>query len=130
MVHGKGVDELPLDGTGVLYDVIPAGVTRHEVVAADLGLAPAATEALVGGTPDENATLVEAVLAGWPGPRRDAVQLNAAAAFVAAGRAEDLRAGIALAAQTIESGAVMALLGRLRAAKTARDAARMEATPV
>jgi len=129
VVHGKGVDELPLDGTGVLFDVTPAGVTRHEVVAEELGLTPAPIEALAGGTPEENATLVEAVLAGWPGPRRDVVQLNAAAAFVVAGRAADLRAGIALAAETIESGAAMELLGRLRAAKTARDAAKMEAAP-
>jgi anthranilate phosphoribosyltransferase len=127
VVHGRGVDELPLDGTGVLYDVTPDGVTRHEVVAADLGLTPAPIEALAGGTPKENAALVEAVLAGRPGPRRDVVQLNAAAAFVAAGRAADLRAGIALAAETIESGAAMELLARLRAAKTARDAANLEA---
>ena len=129
VVHGKGVDELPLDGTGVLYDVTPEGVTRHEVVAADLGLTPAPIEALVGGAPDDNATLIEAVLAGWPGPRRDVVLLNAAAAFVAAGRAEDLRAGIGLAAETIKAGAAMDLLGRLRVAKAARDAARMEAAP-
>ncbi|MGD0121911.1 MAG: anthranilate phosphoribosyltransferase [Candidatus Limnocylindrales bacterium] len=129
VVHGEGVDELPLDGTGVLYDVTPAGVTRHEVVAADLGLAPAPLEALGGGAPHQNAALIEAVLAGRPGPRRDVVLLNAAAAFVAAGRAADLKAGIDLAAETIAAGAAMDLLGRLRAAKAARDAARLEVAP-
>jgi len=126
VVHGAGVDELPLDGTGVLYDVTPAGVTRHEVVAADLGLGPAPIQALAGGTPAENAALVQAVLAGSTGPRRDVVLLNAAAAFVAAGRATGLSDGIAIAASTIASGAATELLGRLRAAKSARDAAKIE----
>jgi anthranilate phosphoribosyltransferase len=57
------------------------------------------------------------------------VLLNAAAAFLAAGRVSDLRTGISLAAQTIASGAATDLLARLRAAKTARDAARMEVAP-
>ncbi len=124
VVHGKGVDELPLDGTGVLYDVTPAGVTRREVVAADLGLSPAPLAALAGGSPAENATLVEAIFAGEAGPRRDVVLLNAAAAFVAAGRSAGLSDGITLAASTIESGAATKLLSRLREAKTARDAAK------
>lgn len=130
VVHGKGVDELPLDGSGVMYDVTPEGVVRSEVVAADLGLTPAPLSSLVGGTREENAALVEAVLGGESGPRRDVVLLNTAAAFVAAGRAAGLRDGIALAAQTIDTGAATARLARLRAAKTARDAARPEAAPV
>jgi anthranilate phosphoribosyltransferase len=129
VVHGDGVDELPLDGSGVLYDVTPAGVTRRAVVATELGLTAAPLAALAGGTPAENAALVESVLAGAAGPRRDVVLLNAAAAFVAAGRAASLSDGIALAAETIGSGAATALLARLRAARTAREAAKMEATP-
>jgi anthranilate phosphoribosyltransferase len=129
VVHGNGVDELPLDGSGVMYDVTPEGVVRSEVVAADLGLTPAPLSALLGGTREENAALVEAVLGGEPGPRRDVVLLNAAAAFVAAGRAAGLRDGIALAAQMIDTGAATAQLARLRAAKTARDAAKLEVAP-
>jgi anthranilate phosphoribosyltransferase len=129
VVHGAGVDELPLDGSGVMYDVTPAGVTKRSVVAADLGLTPAPLSALAGGRPAENAALVEAVLAGEPGPHRDVVLLNAAAAFVAAGRAVGLNDGITMAARTIDSGAATTQLARLRAAKTARDAARMEVTP-
>jgi anthranilate phosphoribosyltransferase len=126
VVHGAGMDELPLDGSGVLYDVTPAGVTRRTVVAAELGLAPAPLSALTGGAPALNAALVEAVLDGKAGPHRDVVLLNAAAAFVAAGRADDLGAGIALAAQMIDTGAVAAQLARLRAAKAARDANKLE----
>ncbi|MBM4409047.1 MAG: anthranilate phosphoribosyltransferase [Chloroflexi bacterium] len=117
VVHGEGLDELPLDGSGVLYDVTADGVERREVSAQAAGLGPAPTSALAGGSPEENAALVEAVLAGDPGPRRDVVLLNAAAALVVAGRAADLPAGVRAAASTIDSGAALALLARLRAAR-------------
>jgi anthranilate phosphoribosyltransferase len=133
VVHGRGLDELPLDGTGILYDVTPDGVTSYSVVASELGLGAAPVSDLAGGTAAENAIIVEAVLGGTSGPRRDVVLLNAAAAFLAAGRAGGLRDGIAMAAEAIDSGAATRLLGRLRAAKTANDAAKaaasMEATP-
>ena len=92
----------------------PDGIERRTVVAAELGLATARTEELAGGEPVENARLVEAVLAGERGPRRDVVLLNAGAAFVVAGRADRIPAGIALAAVTIDDGAAAALLARLR----------------
>lgn len=137
VVHGAGLDELPLDGSGVLYDVTPQGVTRQEVVAADLGLSAAPISALAGGSAADNASAVEAILGGATGPGRDVVLLNAAAAFVVAGRAADLRAGIPLAASSIDGGAATRLLGRLRAAKAASDAVKaaaaaaqaLEATP-
>lgn len=127
VVHGAGVDELPLDGTGVVYDVTPDGIERRTVVAAELGLATARTDELAGGEPAENARLVEGVLAGERGPRRDVVLLNAGAAFVAAGRADGIPAGIALAAATIDDGAAAALLARLRAER--REAEAREAAP-
>jgi anthranilate phosphoribosyltransferase len=127
VVHGAGVDELPLDGSGVMYDVTPAGVTRHEVVAVELGLAAAPTSALAGGAAAENAAAIEAILGGVHGPGRDVVLLNAAAAFMAAGKAADLREGISLAAAAIDDGRARDLLARLRAAKRARDRARAEA---
>jgi anthranilate phosphoribosyltransferase len=119
VVHGAGIDELPLDGSGVLYDVSPSGIERRSVSAADLGLAPAPTSALAGGDAAANAAQIEAILGGASGPGRDVVLLNAAAGFVAAGRADDLAAGIALAAATIDGGRATALLARLRAARTA-----------
>jgi anthranilate phosphoribosyltransferase len=130
VVHGDGLDELPLDGRGVLYDVTPQGVTGHLVVARDLGLTEAPVSALTGGTPPQNAAIVESILGGGEkGPRRDVVLLNAAAAFMAAGRAMDLRHGIDLAAEAIDDGRASRLVERLRSAKLARDAAR-EATGV
>ena len=121
VVHGDGLDELPLDGSGVLYDVQPGGIERRTVVAAKFGLRPASTAQLVGGTPGDNARMIEAVIDREPGPRRDVVLLNAGAAFVAAGRVRDTAAGIVLAATTIDEGLAAALLGRLRLAKRHAD---------
>lgn len=119
VVHGDGVDELPLDGSGVLYDVSPAGIVRSTVDPAALGLARAATSELAGGTPEENARLVEGVLRGEPGPRRDVVLLNAGATLVVAGSAADLAGGIALARATLDAGAGLRLLEALRAERLA-----------
>jgi anthranilate phosphoribosyltransferase len=124
VVHGAGVDELPLDGTGVLYDVTPDGVERREVDAATLGLTRAATARLAGGSPSENATIVEAILRGEPGARRDVVLLNAGAAFVVAGVVDDLAAGIERAALTIDAGLGTELLQALRSERRTAEAAR------
>jgi anthranilate phosphoribosyltransferase len=129
VVHGDGLDELPLDGSGVLYDASTDGVARREIDARDFGLSRAATSALRGGDPATNATLLEAVLRGESGARRDVVVLNAGAAFVAAGRAETLESGIELAALTIDAGLATALLEALRAEKRTADAARAAAQP-
>jgi anthranilate phosphoribosyltransferase len=115
VVHGAGLDELPLDGSGVLFDVTPHGIERRTVVATDFGLAEAPTSELAGGDAAENARLVEAVLGGERGSRRDVVLLNGGAAFLAAGRVTGIAEGIALAATTIDDGSASRLLGRLRA---------------
>lgn len=117
VVHGDGIDELPLDGTGVLYDVTARGIDRRRVVADRLGLSAAPTSALAGGDAAENATLIEAVLGGSRGPARDVVLLNAGAGFLAAGWAGNLGEGVAMAASTIDTGRATALLERLRAAR-------------
>jgi len=124
VVHGAGVDELPLDGSGVLYDITPESVTRREIRPEEVGLPAAATSELAGGTPDDNAQMVADVLSGMPGPRRDVVLLNAGAALVVAGRASDLRTGIALAASTIDTGMAVALLARLREDRRSADEGR------
>ncbi len=124
VVHGNGVDELPLDGTGVLYDVTPEDVERRTVDAAALGLGRVATTKLAGGSPAENATIVESILRGEPGARRDIILLNAGAALVVAGVVDDLAAGIDRAALTIDAGLAMELLGALRTERIAAEAAR------
>jgi anthranilate phosphoribosyltransferase len=123
VVHGNGLDELPLDGSGVLYHASPDEVLRHTVEAKALGLAAAPTSALAGGDPPTNARFIEAILHGESGARRDVVLLNAAAALLAAGRVEKLEEGLELAALTIDAGLVTQLLEGLRAEKRAADAA-------
>jgi anthranilate phosphoribosyltransferase len=86
-----------------------------------LGLRRASTEQLTGGSAADNAALVEAVLGGASGPRRDVVLLNAGAALEVAGRAAGLAAGVELAGAAIDSGRASGLLDRLRA-RRARQA--------
>jgi anthranilate phosphoribosyltransferase len=119
VVHGDGVDELPLDGSGVMYDVSPLGIRRRRVVAARLGLRPAGREELAGGDAAHNASLIRAILAGRDhGPRREVVLLNAGAALLAAGRVRTLAAGVQAAASAIDQGRAMGVLDRLAGAGT------------
>jgi anthranilate phosphoribosyltransferase len=127
VVHGDGIDELPLDGSGVRYEVSPAGVTRSRVAPESVGLARASRGALSGGSPVDNAAIVEAVLRGADGPRRDVVLLNAGAALEVAGRAASLAEAVALAATTIDSGAAADRLERLRARRRRVEVARAAA---
>ena len=116
VVHGDRIDELPLDDSGIVYDVSAAGVVRRSVTAAEAGLPRADTAALAGGEPLVSAAIIEAVLRGTErGPARDVVLLNSGAALVVAGRADDIREGVALALRTIASGAAVDQLERLRA---------------
>lgn len=128
VVHGAGIDELPLDGTGIIHEVDPSGVREVPVNPVALGLASVATAELAGGTPDENARFVEGVLAGKTGPRRDVVLLNAAAGLTVAGRTASLADGVALARRTIDDGATMRLLGDLRAERAAHEQATADAS--
>jgi anthranilate phosphoribosyltransferase len=119
VIHGMGVDELPLDDSGVLYHVGPDGVIRHDIRASDLGLPVAPTSRLGGGTADENARTIEAVFRGESGAKRDVVLLNAGAALLVAGEVEQLEAGIEKAALTIDAGLATDLLRQLRAERAA-----------
>jgi anthranilate phosphoribosyltransferase len=123
VVHGAGVDELTLDGTGVIYDVTPEGIERRTVDPGVLGLSPAKTAAIGGADPATNARLVESVLQGEPGARRDVVLLNAGAALVAAGVVDRIEDGIDRAALTIDAGLGTALLKELRAERKTAEAA-------
>ena len=114
VVHGAGVDELPLDGTGVIYDVTADGIAMSRVDPEAHGLAKAKTSALRGSDPVANAALVEGVLRGEPGARRDVVLLNAGAA-------------LERAALTVDAGLASVLLRDLRAERKAADAAKAAA---
>lgn len=116
VVFGDRVDELPLDGSGVILDVSPAGIGRHQVDPATLGMETASTVTLAGRGPDDNARLIEGIFDGRvAGPSRDVVALNAGAALVVAGRAKGLADGVGMARDTITGGRANALLLALRA---------------
>jgi anthranilate phosphoribosyltransferase len=123
VVHGAGVDELPLDGTGVAYDVSTSDVDVRTIDPADYGLATAPTSALAGGSADDNAAILESIFDGETGPRRDVVLLNAGAALVVAEVGEDLADGIAAARNALDTGMPRDLLARLRAERAAADVA-------
>jgi anthranilate phosphoribosyltransferase len=114
VVHGSdGLDELSPCSPSTCADVTPQGVIVRTVDPRELGLAPSRTEQLAGGDAATNASLLRALLDGEHGPRRDAVTLNAGAALVAAGRADDLAAGLALAVSAIDDGRARLTLERL-----------------
>jgi anthranilate phosphoribosyltransferase len=107
-----GLDELTTTGLSTVFRVRDGEVLETHLDPADLGLARARVEDLAGGDPAFSANLARRVLAGEPGPRRDVVLLNAAAALEVAGAVEGLVEGIDLAAETLDSGAATARLER------------------
>jgi anthranilate phosphoribosyltransferase len=105
VVHGAaGIDELSPAGPNLVYEVEEGTVRSRTIDPAELGIERCAPEALRGGTPEENATAIRAVLGGEGGAHRDAVLLNAAGAIAAAGHAEDLAEGLAIAQEAVDSG--------------------------
>ena len=79
----------------------------------DFGLPRSSLQDLRGGDREENAAIVRHVLAAEAGPRRDIVLMNAAAALVVGGKAQDFKEGVALAAESVDSGAAAAKLAGL-----------------
>ena len=116
-----GLDELTTTTTSTIWRVHAGEVTTSTLDPADLGLPRATTEDLRGGDAEHNAEVVRRVLAGERGPVRDAVVLNAGAALAVHGApdddvAESLAAGVARAAEAIDTGAAQAALDRWVAA--------------
>ena len=108
VVHGSdGLDEITITGPTRVGEVREGQVRTYEVTPEELGLQRATLEDISGGDAALNATLIRDVLAGKKSARRDVVLLNAAAALVAAGRADHLRDAVPLAVQGIDSGAAL-----------------------
>lgn len=106
VVHGEdGLDEITLSGKTHVVDVADGEVRRFEIALEEIGVAAQDTNQLRATTPEESAATIRDVLAGR---RRDAarnlVLLNAAAGIVVAGRASELREGLEMAADAIDSG--------------------------
>lgn len=109
-----GLDEVSLSGPTRIIEVAGGATRELHATPGALGLAEAPLEAIAGGTPEENAAVVRAVLEGREsGPAHDVVLANAGAAIVVAGQAEDLAAGVERARAAIASGAALDVLERL-----------------
>jgi len=106
LVHGSdGTDEMTI--TGVTWVAALSGdmIALREIHPEDAGLPVHPFEAIIGGTPEDNADAFRALLGGAAGAYRDAVLLNSAAALLVAGAADSLKSGVEMARASIDSGA-------------------------
>jgi anthranilate phosphoribosyltransferase len=123
VVHGSdGMDEITTTGPTAVAELRDGAVRRFAIAPEDAGLPRAALAELKGGTPAENAAAIMALLGGKPGPFRDIVLFNAAAALIVAGQLQTLPDGVQRAAQAIDGGAAMATLSSLIAITNAPPA--------
>jgi anthranilate phosphoribosyltransferase len=114
VVHGAGgIDELSPAGPNFVCEVVNGDVHARNIDPLEFGLPRCDPTDLRGGSPAENAAAIRAVLAGENGGRRSAILLNAAGAIAAGGHAEDLREGLELAREAVDSGAAAARLDEL-----------------
>jgi anthranilate phosphoribosyltransferase len=115
-VHGGGLDEMSVSGPTEVVEWRDGGVRLFSVTPEAVGLPRSPVEALRGGDPAHNAAELAALLDGKPGPYRDVVLLNAAAAFLVADAVETLREGVERAAAALDEGRARAALDGLIAA--------------
>jgi len=115
VVHGEpGMDEVSPSGTTQVAELKGGEVHRYEITPQELGLEPVSLKALEGGDPAKNAKMIEAVLIGEIGAPRNAVIVNAAAAFLVSGVVESWQEGARLAASALDEGRGVTALERLR----------------
>ncbi|HRY08279.1 MAG TPA: anthranilate phosphoribosyltransferase [Hyphomicrobiaceae bacterium] len=122
VVHGSdGMDELTTTGPSKVAALDDGDIAVFEVTPEQAGLARASLADLKGGDAAANAAAIRVVLHGEPGPFRDIVLLNAAAALIVAGKAANLADGVKRAARAIDTGAAMNALSRLITATNRKD---------
>ncbi len=114
VVHGgDGLDEITITRKTKVCELKEGRISSYTVSPEDLGLPRASLASLKGGTVAENAALLRSILSGAPGPQRDVVLMNAAAALVAGDKAKTIQQGVSLAKETIDSGKALAKLEKL-----------------
>ena len=122
VVHGAdGIDEISTTGHTKISECRDGAVNTFYLHPSDVGLPKTMPAALSGGDADENAEIIEAILAGKRGPARDVVLLNAAAALFIAGEASSLDEGIVRAGRAIDRGAAKHVLERMVSITTAEE---------
>ena len=113
--HGRdGLDEISTTTTTKISQMRNGGIVNtFEFDATDLGISQVTLFDLQGGKPEENAGIIEAIIKGETGPKRDIVLLNAAAGIVVGGKAQTLEEGFKLASESVNSGAALHVLNQL-----------------
>jgi anthranilate phosphoribosyltransferase len=115
IVHGlDGLDEITIAGKSRVSEGKGGRVVAYHLGPKDFQLADGSLKDLVGGNAEVNAGILLSILKGEKGPKREVVLMNAAPALVAVGKAKTLQEGLALAAESIDSGMAMGKLDRLR----------------
>jgi len=123
VVHGAhGIDELSPAGPNLVCEVVAGTVHERTIDPVELGVPRCSPEELAGGSPADNAATIREVFAGADGGRRSAILLNAAGAIAAGGLAHDLREGLGLAREALNSGAAGERLEQLVAFSRAEAA--------
>lgn len=117
VVHGSdGLDEITTAGPTRVTELKDGALRSFDITPEDAGVPGHPKDAVKGGTAEENAAALTALLDGAPGAYRDTVLMNAGAALLVAGRAESLKEGAMLAARSIDSGAARGVLDALKRA--------------
>jgi anthranilate phosphoribosyltransferase len=121
VIHGSdGLDELTVTGPSFVAQIADGDLRSFEVTPEEAGLPRYELKEILGGTPEENAEAIHTLFDGAPGAYRDIVLLNAAAALIVADKADDLKAGVAIARDAIDSGKAKDTLARLVAVSNGR----------
>jgi anthranilate phosphoribosyltransferase len=114
VVHGEdGLDEITVSGKTHVCEMKSGHIINYNIGPDDVGLSPADSSTLKGGSARENAELLRNILAGAPGPQRDAVLMNAAAVLLAGEKVQTLRRGVEVAKNAIDSGYASGKLDKL-----------------
>ena len=114
VVHGEdGLDEITLTCRTKVSEMREGKVDTYRIEPEDFGMKRCRAQDLLGGSPEENASITMGILKGEKGPKRYIVLLNAAAAIVAGGKADTLQEGVQVGMESIESGAAMKKLDGL-----------------
>ncbi|WP_447971521.1 anthranilate phosphoribosyltransferase [Nitrospira sp. M1] len=114
VLHGlDGLDEITLTDQTYISEGKAGRVSSYTISPIDFDLSVVKSQELAGGTPEDNATIIQQILRGRKGPKRDIVLLNAAPAFVACGKAKTLNEGFQQATTVLESGAAYEKLEKL-----------------
>ncbi len=106
----NGMDEVSPSGKTQVYDIQAGEMAMYDIDPVDLGLDPITLDSILGGDISVNTRIAREVLDGHPGSFRDTVVLNAAAAIMTAGKALDMKEGIQLADELIDSGKAKGIL--------------------